>query len=148
MEKTFVIIKPDAIRRGLVGSIISRFEQERLTIDRIGKRFKNVEWFNTHYEDVLKLLRNQLRNEAYLTGFMVFTVNAPLIGIILNGKSVIERVRKMVGATNALEAAPFTIRGDFGQHSDYRNLIHAADSKEAVEKEIKLFFDEVTNVRS
>ncbi len=131
--KTFVILKPDAIYRCLVGKILSQFEQVGMRIFRIEKRHKDEKWFNRQYYHLIGKL-----HPAYLKNMAAFMVDQPLIGVILLGD--IAKVRLMIGATNCLEAAPGTIRGDFGRNSDYENLIHASDSEEAVNKEIQLFF--------
>ncbi len=130
---TFIIIKPDAKRRGLIGKILTRFEQADIRISDIERRYKSEKWFNQHYHHLIEVL-----SPEYLDRMAVFMINQPLTGVILMGN--IYKVRLMVGATNCLEAAPGTIRGDFGLTSDYCNLIHASDSKKAVEKEIDLFF--------
>ncbi len=131
--KTFVIIKPDAVYRRLVGEILSRFEQAGMPIFRIETRRKNEKWFNRQYYHLIGRL-----SPDYFEEMAAFMVNHPLIGVILKGD--INKVRLMVGATNCFEAAPGTIRGDFGNTNDYCNLIHASDSEEAVGEEIQLFF--------
>ncbi len=131
--KTFIIIKPDAVYRNLVGKILSRFEQAGTFIFKIEMRFKGEEWFYEHYNHLIRQLPPD-----YFEEMIKDTVNCPLIGVILEGD--IDRVKLMIGATNCLEAAPGTIRGDFGRTADYHNLIHASDSEESVEKEKALFF--------
>ena len=131
--KTFIIIKPDAVYRNLVGKILSRFEQAGTFIFKIEMRFKGEEWFYEHYEHLIRQLPPD-----YFEEMIKDTVNCPLIGVILG--SDIGKVHLMIGATNCLEAAPGTIRGDFGRNDNYCNLIHASDSEEAVDKEIQLFF--------
>ncbi len=138
MNTTFVIVKPDALERGLLGRIITRFEDMGLYIVRIEKRSKNKVWCRSHYEDI---------NIATIyIGLESFMCSAPLIGIILAGECAIARVRRVVGETNALMAVPGTIRGDFGKYSGPHNLVHASDSQEAVLREVELFFDEDTDV--
>ncbi len=138
MNTTFVIIKPDALERGLLGQIITRFEDMGLYIVGIEKRTKNKVWCRSHYKDI-----NIVKVYGRLENCMC---SSPLIGIILNGENAVIRVRRMIGATNALEAAPGTIRGDFGKYSGPYNLVHASDSIEAVFREIELFFDKDTDV--
>lgn len=139
-EQTFIIIKPDAITQGLVGRIISRFEDIELLIERIEKRRKDDNWCRQHYAHILETttieVYKRLRN---------FMIDQAIIGIVLSGPNAIERVRRMVGVTNALEAEPGTIRGDWGKSSGPYNLIHASDSVEAVEREIELYFDKETD---
>ena len=131
--KTFIIIKPDAIYRGLVGRILSRFERVGMFIFRMEMRVKSQKWFNDHYRDLIGKL-----SPSYFREMENFMVDQPLIGVILEGS--IDKVRLMVGATDCTKAAPGTIRGDFGTANNYCNLIHASDSEEAVSKEIQLFF--------
>ena len=130
---TFIIIKPDAIFRGLTGEILSRFEQAGMRIIKIEQRHKDEKWFDWQYYHLIGKLSSN-----YLNEMADFVVDHPLIGVILDGD--IDKVRLMVGATNCLEATPGTIRGDFGYENNYCNLIHASDSKESVEKETNLFF--------
>lgn len=133
VSKTFVIIKPDAISRGLIGKIISRFEDKCLEIVAIELKQKDETWCRLHYEHITGAIYHSLED------FMLF---GPIIGIVLKGPEVIETVKKMTGPTNSLWAEPGTIRGDYGTHPIRYNIVHAADSHEAVEREIKLFFGE------
>lgn len=139
-NKTFVIIKPDAIERGLVGEIISRFEHKGFCIYRIARKRKNREWCHQHYDEVFR------KYPHLVSEMMPFMVDASLIGIILLGQHAIETVRQMVGATDSLRAYPGTIRGDYGNHPVHCNLVHAADSLEAVNREISLFFNKETDL--
>ena len=123
---TFIIIKPDAFYCGLVGKIISRFEQNNFTILRIEKRYKNKKWFYQHYQHLIGKM-DLLKMEEFMTG--------PLIGIILKGD--IKKAREIVGSV--INPAFGTIRYNFNAIG-YRNLIHASDTPEAVEREIGLFF--------
>ncbi len=134
--RTFVIIKPDAIARGLVGEIISRFERIGF-IERIENKFQNSNWCRQHYAHIFN---NTILNPKIYSNIRDFMVGSSLFGIILGGEGVIERVRRIIGPTNCLDAFPGTIRGDFGEESGCRNLVHASDCKTAVDREIKLFF--------
>lgn len=131
--KTFVIIKPDAISRGLIGKIISRFEDKFLEIVAIELKQKNETWCQLHYKDITGAIYRSLEE---------FMLMGPLIGIVLKGPSVTYTVRAMIGCTKSLEAAPGTIRGDFGTHPIRYNIVHAAGSLAEAEREIKLFFGE------
>ncbi len=131
--KTFIIIKPDAISRGLVGKILSRFERVGMEILKIEMHHKNMDWFHAHYDNLIGKL-----NYNYLDEMVKNTIGHPLIGIILEGS--IDKVRLMVGTTHCIMAAPGTIRGDYGIKGNYQNLIHAADSEERADTEIDLFF--------
>lgn len=138
-EQTFVIIKPDAYNRYLVGKIISRLEDIDLKIERIETRRKNADWCEKHYQHIWV---NQTDVYGRLKAFMVRKLT---IGIILSGPNAIKRVRKMIGATDALEALPGTIRGDLGNASGPYNLIHASDSVEAAKREIEFYFNKETD---
>ena len=138
MNTTFVIIKPDAIERGLLGQIITRFENMGLYIVKIEKRAKKQAWCRKHYKDI--------NIDKVYASLEICMCSSPLIGIILSGEFAITRVRKMIGVTNAIEAAPGTIRGDLGKYAGPYNLIHASDSQEAVQREVELFFDKDTDV--
>ena len=133
VSKTFVIIKPDAITRGLIGKIISRFEDKCLEIVAIEMKQQDETWCRPHYQHIFGPIYIELEE---------FMLNAPLIGIVLTGPDVIETVRTMVGSTDSLLAEPGTIRGDFGTAPVRYNVVHAAHSNKAVEREIKLFFGE------
>lgn len=131
VSKTFVIIKPDAISRGLIGKIISRFEDKCLEIVAIELKQKDETWCQLHYKHLSGSIYKNLEH---------FMLVSPLIGIVLEGPDVIRTVRIMVGSTDGLMAEPGTIRGDFGTHPIRYNIVHAADSYEAVDREINLFF--------
>ncbi|KKN17634.1 hypothetical protein LCGC14_0963860 [marine sediment metagenome] len=133
-SKTFVIIKPDAISRGLIGKIISRFEDKCLKIVAIEMMEKDYLWCRLHYESISGYVYRKLEE---------FMLSAPLIGIVLEGPDVIRVVKIMVGSTDSLLAEPGTIRGDYGLQPIRYNVVHAADSPMAVEREIKLFFGRV-----
>ncbi len=133
VSKTFVIVKPDAVSRGLIGKIISRFEDKFLEIVAIELKQKDETWCQLHYA--------HLSGPVY-TKLEEFMLMGPIIGIVLQGPDVNSVVRIMVGSTDSLIAEPGTIRGDFGTHPILYNIVHAADSPEAAEREIKLFFGE------
>ncbi len=132
----FIIIKPDASMRGLVGRIISRFEDRELLITRMEMRHKNAEWCREHYF--------HLSDHIYSNVEYAMT-NDNLIGIVLGGGHALEVARQLVGATDSVEAVPGTIRGDFGSTPILRNVIHVSDSKENTDREIELFFNNETN---
>ena len=144
-EQTFVIIKPDAIGRSLVGKIIERFENMSLHIEHIEKRHKNTIWCERHYAHILECCRIGTLDMQIYQRLEKFMTMCPTIGIILIGFNVIEKVKKMIGTTDASKAKPGTIRGDWGQYSGCSNLIHAADSVEAVKREVELYFDKETD---
>lgn len=138
---TFVAIKPDGVRRGLIGEIIKRFEQRGLKVIGMKMIWATDEYASTHYfEHKEKPFFGRLKE--YLT-------SGPIVAIVIEGANAIEVVRKIVGPTGGDTAPPGTIRGDLGhmgmKHADekgilYHNLMHASDSKESAEREIRLWF--------
>ena len=141
IEQTFVIIKPDAINRRLVGSIIQRLERKNLKILRIESRQKNFKWVRDMYPHIFERLQMGKWLECEYMDFANFMISTPLIGMTLEGNNAISVVRKMIGATDSREAAPGTIRGDYGTYPIMFNCIHASDSYENVEREAKLFYE-------
>ncbi len=131
-QSTFVMFKPDAVERKLVGRILSRFEDAGLKIGRL----KSV--FSLSRDRLEKHYGEHSRQDFFerLIGAMV---RRPAILVELWGNDAVRRVRAMIGDTNALEAAPGTIRGDFGRDSGAENLIHASDSAESATREIVLW---------
>lgn len=133
-ERSLVLIKPDAVRRGLVGEIISRFERKGLRIDAMETRTLTGDFADQHYaEHVDKPFYPPLK--AFMTG-------GPLIALVLSGDQVIEVVRGMLGSTDGRKAAAGTIRGDFSL-SNRENLVHASDSADSAKREIALWFPEL-----
>ena len=130
-ERTLVLIKPDAVRRGLIGEIISRIERKGLVIEAMQLRTMDGALADQHYaEHVDKPFYPPLRE--FMTG-------GPLVAMIVSGDSAIEVVRAMCGATDGRKAAPGTIRGDLSL-SNRENLIHASDSPDSAKREIALWF--------
>ena len=133
-ERTLVLIKPDGVRRALVGEILARFERKGLTIDAMDLRTLDTVNADEHYaEHVSKAWYPPLRD---------FVTSGPLVALVLSGDQAIEVVRALNGATDGRQAAPGTIRGDFSL-SNRENLVHASDSPESAAREIKLFFPEL-----
>lgn len=131
MEQTLVIIKPDGVKRNLIGRIIQRFEDRTLTITQMRQGVMTPEMANTHYQHLIE--------KPFFHEIVTYMTSGPVIYLVLEGENVIEIVRRMVGKTNALEADPGTIRGDFAVNKS-ENIIHASDCLEAAEKEITRFF--------
>ncbi len=130
-ENTLVLVKPDGVRRGLIGQIIARFEGKGFTVSAMNMRTLDKQMADQHYaEHVEKGWYPELRE---------FITSGPLVSMILSGDQAIEVVRLMVGATDGRKAAPGTVRGDFSL-SNQANLIHASDSPESAAREIALFF--------
>ncbi len=133
MERTFVMIKPDGVQRRLIGKILQRFEEAGLKI--VAMKFLKVshELAEKHYE--------VHKGKPFYESLIKYITSGPVVAMVIEGQNAIERVRKMVGATDPQKAEPGTIRGDFCQHIG-RNVIHASDGKETAEKEISLWFSE------
>ena len=135
MEKTLVLLKPDAVDRKLVGEILSRFERKGLTIAAMKMLTVTPELAKRHYEEhVAKPFYPGL--ERYITG-------GPTVALILEGPEVIDVVRTLVGPTNGIVASPGTIRGDYSL-SHQQNLVHASDSPQSAAREIAIFFPAMT----
>jgi nucleoside-diphosphate kinase len=131
MEKTFVILKPDAVQRGLVGEILGRFERRGLKI--VSMKFLQVsdELARKHYAVHAE--------RPFFAGLIQYITSAPVVALVLEGTNAITVVRSMVGATRPHEAAPGTIRADFGMDVG-RNLVHASDGPETAKDEVALWF--------
>lgn len=131
MERSLIILKPDAIQRGLVGEIITRFEQKGIQI--VAMRFMKIpiQLAETHYEPH--------KGKPFYAGLVRFMTSSPVLVFAIQGKDVINIARKMMGATFGSKAEPGTIRGDFGVSNSF-NLIHGSDSPESAQRELKLFF--------
>ncbi len=131
MERTFVMIKPDAVQRGLIGEIISRLERKGLKIVAMKMLSVSRELAERHYAEH--------REKPFFGSLVDYITSAPVVAMVVEGKNAVKVVRTLVGATNPQEAQPGTIRGDFGMDIG-RNVIHASDSLESAEREISLFF--------
>lgn len=134
MEKTLVILKPDAVKRKLVGEIISRFEKKNFTITSMKMMTIDKSTAHEHYSHVKDL--------PFFEEMISYMTSGPVVVLIIEGERVIDSVRNMIGKTSNFEALPGTIRGDFGYHR-YENIIHASDSVKSAEIEIKRFFPEM-----
>ena len=130
-ERTLVLLKPDTVRRGLVGEVMSRFEAKGLSIVRMELRTIDGEVADQHYaEHVERDFYPPLRD---------FVTGGPLVAMVLEGDEAIEVVRALNGATDGRKAAPGTIRGDLSL-SNRENLVHGSDSPESAAREIALWF--------
>lgn len=141
MERTFVMVKPDGVQRGLVGNVIARFEAKGFKL--VGLKLMSVsrELAEEHYG---------VHKERPFFGKLVsFIISSPVVAMVWEGNDVIAAARNVIGATNPVESAPGTIRGDFGMDIG-RNLIHGSDGKETAAAEIKLWFkdEELVNWKS
>lgn len=131
MEQTFVILKPSAISRALVGDVITRFQRKGLTITGIKMMQLSEEILREHYAHLV--------DRPFFPSLLRSMMATPVIVMVLKGTEAVAVVRSMVGATNCRKAAPGTIRGDFGM-SGQENIVHASDSPENAVIEIKRFF--------
>lgn len=140
MEQTLVLIKPDAIQRGLAGTIIARFEQRGLKIAAM--KFMKVS------KDLAEQHYGIHKDKAFFNDLVGFITSSPIVAAVFSGNNAVEIVRQSMGNTNSAQAAPGTIRGDFGLDIQ-NNLVHGSDSKENAVKEINLFFtnDEILEYR-
>jgi len=132
MERTLIILKPDAVQRGLIGEIITRFEKKGLVV--VGLKFTKIpqQLAETHYE--------AHKARPFYAGLVAFMTSSPVVIVALEGKDAITIARKMMGATFGSKAEPGTIRGDYGVSNAF-NLIHGSDSPEAAQRELGLFFN-------
>lgn len=131
MEHTFILIKPDAYERRLVGEIISRFEKKGFRLTAMNMMKPDDSLIDKHYEEHV--------SKPWYNDFKKYFKSSKIIAMIWSGKNIIAQARKVIGATSPMEAELGTIRGDFGMDTG-RNLIHGSDSLAAAEREIELWF--------
>ena len=131
MERTLVLIKPDAVQRGLAGEVISRLESRGLKIVAMKMLQMDEAKATCHYEPHV--------GKPFFKGLVEFITSSPLIAMVLQGENAVEMTRNTMGATNPLTATPGTIRGDLATDIG-RNLIHGSDSLDTAQKEIGIFF--------
>ena len=133
MERTLILIKPDAMQRGLAGEIIARLERRGLRI--VGMKLMQVpeELARRHYAEH--------EGKGFYEGLISYITSSPIIAAVFEGTNAIEAARQTMGKTNPLQAAPGTIRGDLGLETG-RNLVHGSDSPGSATREIGLFFRE------
>ena len=130
-QRTLVLLKPDAVRRGLVGDVVSRFEAKGLSIVAMELRAIDGDKADEHYADHVE--------KDFYPPLREFVTSGPLVAMVLEGDEAIEVVRALNGATDGRKAAPGTIRGDLSL-SNRENLVHGSDSPESAEREIKIWF--------
>lgn len=131
MEKTFLMVKPDGVQRGLIGEIVSRFEQKGLQLVAAKLVQVSREQAERHYAEHV--------GKPFFDNLINFITSGPVFAMVWQGDQVIALSRTMIGKTNSLEALPGTIRGDYAVHTNL-NLIHGSDSTESAEREIANFF--------
>ena len=133
-ERTLVLIKPDAVRRGLIGEVIGRFERKGLTVDAMVLRRMDAALADEHYAEHLE--------KPFYPPLKEFMTGGPLVAMIVSGDQAVEVVRALTGATDGRKAAPGTVRGDLSL-SNRENLVHASDSPDSAKREIALWFPDL-----
>jgi nucleoside-diphosphate kinase len=140
MEKTFLMVKPDGVSRGLVGEVVSRAEDKGLKITAM--KMMEID------EDLAKRHYGEHEGKPFFSDLVSFITSGPVVAMVVEGKEAINIARTLIGATDPKEAGPGTIRGDFGIDVG-RNIAHGSDSLESAEREISLFFtpDEIIDYK-
>jgi len=132
IERTLVLCKPDAVSRGLIGEIVSRLERRGYVIAAMKMMQLDGDRARRHYAEH--------EGKRFFDGLVSFITNGPLVAMCVEGEDAIAGCRQLMGATNPLEAAPGSLRADFGQTIG-RNLVHGSDSPESAHRELTLFFE-------
>jgi nucleoside-diphosphate kinase len=133
-ERTLILVKPDAVRRNLVGEVISRIERKGLKLIAMDLRTIDRETAEAHYAEH--------EGKPFFAGVVAFITSGPVVALVAEGERAIESFRALAGATDPVKALPGTIRGDYALEVA-RNMVHGSDSTEAAEREIKIFFPEL-----
>jgi nucleoside-diphosphate kinase len=134
MDRTLILVKPDAFSRGLTGEVIARFERKGLVIVAMRHMTVDRELAERHYAEH--------EGKPFFGDLVDFITGGPLVALVLEGHEAVTAARQVIGATNPLEAAPGSIRGDFGLEVQ-TNLVHGSDSPESATREIGLFFPDL-----
>lgn len=133
IERTLVLLKPDAVQRKLCGEIISRFERKGLTLTALKLMVLTPETAAKHYEEHL--------GKPYFPALIEFITSGPVVAMVLSGPNAVKVVRSMMGSTNPVEAMPGTIRGDYATVMS-NNIVHGSDSVTSAQREIAIYFTE------
>ena len=133
-QRTFVLLKPDTVRRGLIGTVLDRFERRGLRIVAMEQRTIDGELADRHYAEHVE--------RDFYPPLRAFVTSGPSVALVLEGDQAIEVVRGINGATDGRKAAPGTIRGDFSL-SNRENLVHGSDSAESADREIDIWFPDL-----
>jgi nucleoside-diphosphate kinase len=131
LERTLILVKPDAFARGLTGEVIARFERKGLRIVALRHMVMERELAERHYAEH--------REKPFFADLVEFITGGPLVAFVLEGYEAIQAARQVIGATNPLDAAPGSIRGDYALEVQ-TNLVHGSDGPESASREIELFF--------
>jgi nucleoside-diphosphate kinase len=134
LDRTLILVKPDAFERGLTGEVLARFERKGLRIVALKAMELERELAERHYDEH--------REKPFFSDLVEFITGGPLVAIVLEGHEAVTAARQVIGATNPLEAAPGSIRGDFALEVQ-TNLVHGSDSPESAQREVGLFFPEL-----
>jgi nucleoside-diphosphate kinase len=133
-EKSFVMVKPDGVRRGLVGEVISRIERKTLHIVDLRMLVIDKELASRHYEEH--------REKPFFDELVSFITSGPVVAMVVEGEDAVIVLRTLMGATDPKKAAPGTIRGDYGL-AITENIVHGSDSPESAKRELELFFPDL-----
>ena len=131
VEKTYTMIKPDGVRNGHIGEIVNRFERAGLVIEQMKLEMVTPEQAKANYAEH--------EGKPFYDGLISYITSGPVVKMVVSGEGAVAKVRTLMGPTNPADAAPGTIRGDFGLVMD-ENVIHGSDSPESAEREISIFF--------
>ena len=133
-DRTLILVKPDAFDRGLTGEIIGRFERKGLKLVALKLLLIDRDLAESHY--------SEHRGKPFFPDLVEFISRGPLVALVLEGDGAVEAARQVIGATNPIEAAPGSIRGDFATEITF-NLVHGSDSPNSAGREVELFFPEL-----
>ena len=131
MERTYLMVKPDGVQRGICGEIVSRFEKKGLKLVAMKLMVISKEVAENHY--------GEHKDKPFFPSLISYITSGPVLAMVWEGESAVSVCRNMMGKTNPKESAPGTIRGDFGMQTGM-NIIHGSDSVESAEREISIFF--------
>ncbi|HSK90241.1 MAG TPA: nucleoside-diphosphate kinase [Euzebyales bacterium] len=130
-ERTLILVKPDGVRRGLVGEVISRIERKGLAVRELQMRTLDEQTAKEHYAEHT--------DKPFFGELVAFITGGPLVAMAVEGPDAVKAMRALMGATNPLDAAPGSIRGDYATVIT-ENIVHGSDSPASAERELKLFF--------
>jgi nucleoside-diphosphate kinase len=133
-ERTLVLVKPDGVRRGLIGEVIGRIERKGLTVVALEMRTLDRETAGKHYQEHTE--------KPFFGGLVDFITGGPLVAMVVEGPRAVEAVRTLMGVTDPVKAAPGSVRGDFALEIG-ENIVHGSDSPESGQREAALFFPQI-----
>jgi nucleoside-diphosphate kinase len=134
VSRTLILVKPDAFERGLTGEVLARFERKGLRITALKQIQADEQIANRHYAEHAE--------KPFFGELVAFITRGPLVALVLEGTVAVDAARQVIGVTNPLEAAPGSIRGDFGTEVTF-NLVHGSDSDASAQREIEIWFPEL-----